>query len=79
MNTDNRWQEPHIERKAKKQNSFISNVIGFFDLSFVGYLIIFGSFVTFGETTLWSWQMWCEVIGVTIGGMVLIQHGKNCR
>jgi len=45
----------------------------------LGYLIIFASFGIFGETEIWSWQMWCEVIGVAIGGTVLIQHGKNCR
>jgi len=57
----------------------LSVVVGFFDLSFVGYLIIFASFGIFGETEMWSWQMWCEIIGVSIGGTVLIQHGKNRR
>jgi len=57
----------------------LSIVIGFFDLSFVGFLIIFASFEIFGETEMWSWQMWLEIIGVAIGGTVLIQHGKNCR
>jgi len=51
----------------------------FFDLSLVGFLIIFASFGIFGETEMWSWQMWCEIIGVSIGGTVLIQYGKNCR
>jgi hypothetical protein len=52
--------------------------MGFFDLSFVGFLIIFASFYIFGETEMWSWQMWIEIFGVAIGGTVLIQYGKKC-
>ena len=58
---------------------FIRFVIGFFDLSFLGFLIIYASFGIFGETVLFSWQMWVQVFGVAIGGTVLIQYGKNCR
>jgi len=57
----------------------LSIVIGFFDSSYVGFLIIFASFGIFGETEMWSWELWVEIIGVAIGGTVLIQYGKKCR
>jgi hypothetical protein len=66
-------------KTARFKQWILSNVIGFFDLSFVGFLIIFTSFGIFGETEFLSWQMWCEIIGVAIGGTVLIHHGRNHR
>jgi hypothetical protein len=68
-----------INKTARFKQWILSNVIGFFDLSFVGFLIIFTSFRIFGETEFLSWQMWCEIIGVAIGGTVLIHHGRNHR
>lgn len=72
-----------MKQKTNKLAQFkqwiLSVVIGFFDLSLVGFIIIFASFEIFGETEMWSWQMWCEIIGVSIGGTVLIRYGKNCR
>ena len=72
-----------MKQKTNKLAQFkqwiLSVVIGFFDLSLVGFLIIFASFGILGETEMWSWQMWCQIIGVSIGGTVLIQYGKNCR
>jgi hypothetical protein len=64
---------------AQFKQWIFSIVIGFFDLRFLGFLVIFASFGIFGETEMWSWQMWLEILGVTIGGIVLIQYGKNCR
>lgn len=70
-------QKTKILRQFKQW--ILSIVIGFFDLSLVGFLTIFASFGIFGETEMWSWQMWVQTIGVAIGGTVLIQYGKNCR
>jgi ABC-type uncharacterized transport system permease subunit len=67
------------KKLAKFKQWILSIVIGFFNLSLVGFLIISASFGIFGETEMWSWQMWCKIIGLSIGGSVLIQHGKNCR
>lgn len=72
-----------MNKVARKLSEFtkwvLSIVIGFFDLSFIGFVIIFGAVGIFGEAEMWSWQMWLEVLGVAFGGTILIQYGKNSR
>ncbi len=72
-----------MEQKTNKIAQFkqwiLSIVIFFFDLSLLGFLIIFTTFWIFGDTEMWSCQMYMEILGVSVGGTILILHGQNCR
>ncbi len=58
--------------KIKKTSQFKQSL-----LLFSGYFIIYRAFNIFGETEIWSWQMWVKILVVSIGGSTLIQYGKN--
>lgn len=46
----------------------------------IGFIVIFSFINWLGKTELWSWQMYVQIVGVTFGGVILIQHGKkNCN
>lgn len=49
----------------------------FFDLRFFGYVLIFAPFTILGETELFEWKWFVQLLCVVIASKLFIEYGKK--